>query len=62
LHLFFDQLAINISVAATNFSALPTFVQLCEKYPAAFVSLVYHPTCGLWIGATPERFFSLNTL
>ena len=56
--------ARNISVTLTDFSALPTFVQLCEKYPAAFVSLVYHPTCGLWMGATPERLLSAknNTL
>ncbi len=50
--------ARNISVELTHFSALQTFVQLCEKYPAAFVSLVYHPACGLWMGATPERLLS----
>lgn len=38
-----------------DFSAVETFAQLCDKYPAAFVSLVYHPTCGLWMGATPEQ-------
>lgn len=38
-----------------HFSAGETFAKLCAKYPAAFVSMVYHPACGLWMGATPEQ-------
>ncbi len=30
------------------------FKKLCQKYPLAFVSLVYTPAYGIWIGATPE--------
>jgi isochorismate synthase len=30
------------------------FNSLCEAYPDAFVSMVYTPQYGLWIGATPE--------
>ena len=37
---------------------LGTFYELCIKYPAAFVSLVYIPDEVLWITATPEVLVS----
>ncbi len=33
---------------------------LVTAYSNAFVYLWYHPKVGLWIGATPEKFMSLN--
>ncbi|MEC4036976.1 chorismate-binding protein [Myroides odoratimimus] len=40
------------------------FNKLCNTYPTAFCSLVYHPEIGLWMGATPETLLSIknNTL
>ena len=37
-----------------NFNAVTFFQNLCKTYPNAFVSMVYTPQYGLWIGATPE--------
>lgn len=36
------------------------FEKLLNKHPLAFVYCWYHPTVGLWIGATPETLFSLD--
>ncbi|MCW5909402.1 MAG: isochorismate synthase [Chitinophagales bacterium] len=36
------------------------FKKLCHAYPAAFVSLVYTPATGTWVGATPEMLLSVN--
>lgn len=36
------------------------FEQLINTYPAAFVYCWYHPSVGLWFGATPESLFSLE--
>lgn len=33
------------------------FFQLCTQHESAYVSLVYHPEMGLWVGASPERLF-----
>ncbi len=30
------------------------FIELCRKYPNAFISFFYSPGIGLWLGATPE--------
>ena len=30
------------------------FKMKCEAYPNAFVYLLSHPSCGVWLGATPE--------
>ncbi|MFN8288286.1 MAG: isochorismate synthase [Chitinophagales bacterium] len=43
-----------------NFSAPAFFTALCEKYPNAFVSLVYTQEYGLWIGASPEILLEVN--
>jgi isochorismate synthase len=37
-----------------HFNAVSFFEALCKKYSSAFVSLVYTPQHGLWIGASPE--------
>ena len=43
-----------------HFDAVMLFRSLCAKYPAAFVSLVYTPQYGLWIGASPEILLEVN--
>ena len=37
-----------------DFDPVATFQRLCDRYPAAFVSLVAVPGVGTWIGASPE--------
>lgn len=34
--------------------------KLLENYPDAFVYIWYHPTIGMWAGASPETLFSLE--
>ncbi|UXP31609.1 chorismate-binding protein [Reichenbachiella agarivorans] len=41
-----------------NFHPVHELFKLCEAYENAFVSLVYMPGNGLWIGATPELLIS----
>jgi isochorismate synthase len=36
------------------------FEKLLFQYPEAFVYLWYHPTVGLWMGATPEKLVALE--
>ena len=36
------------------------FVNLCEAYPTAFVSLTSSPALGTWVGATPESLIEVN--
>lgn len=38
----------------TNRSPLEIFERLLERYPRAFCYYWYHPSVGIWIGATPE--------
>lgn len=48
----------------TNFNIGAYFLKLVKTYENAFVNMYFHPTCGLWIGATPELLVkesSLNT-
>ena len=45
---------IRVETLTDDFEAGTFFLQLCEKYPHAFVSLVQLPETGCWIGATPE--------
>ena len=42
------------------FSYMESFENLLSLYPTAFVYLFYHPTTGLWMGASPERLFSIS--
>ena len=41
---------------------LQLFERLLHQYPAAFTYIWYHPTIGLWLGATPETLVSMNGL
>ncbi|MEM9858843.1 MAG: isochorismate synthase [Bacteroidota bacterium] len=36
------------------------FNTLCASYPGAFVSMVYTPQSGLWMGASPELLLELD--
>lgn len=45
---------VKVEPQRTNWDVLDTYLDLCEAYPAAFVSLVSLPGIGTWIGATPE--------
>ncbi len=36
------------------------FEKADEKYPNAFIYLLYHPDWGLWFGATPESIISIE--
>ncbi len=42
-------------------SAVSVFDQLVKMYPNAFVYCWHHPKVGEWVGATPERFVSLDS-
>ena len=43
-----------------NFNPVTFFKSLCNSYPHAFISLVFTPKYGLWVGATPEILLSVN--
>jgi isochorismate synthase len=44
-----------------DFDPVATFQALCQRYPAAFVSLVAIPDVGTWIGASPELLVSTDS-
>ena len=44
-----------------NFEPVGFFEKLCKAYPDAFVSLVYTPQYGLWLGASPEILLNVNS-
>ncbi|GAL87441.1 hypothetical protein MYP_4671 [Sporocytophaga myxococcoides] len=44
----------------SGFNPFQFYLQLCQKHPLAFTSLVSHPTLGTWIGATPELLVSVS--
>ncbi len=43
-----------------NFDPVREFSKLCERYENAFISLVFVPGAGLWMGATPELLLSIE--
>lgn len=43
-----------------DFNVTEFFQLLCDKYPSAFVSLVFTKEYGLWIGVTPEILLTAN--
>jgi len=50
----------NVELSA-DFSLTEVFERLCEKYPTAFVSMVYLPQLDqVWLGATPETLVSVD--
>jgi isochorismate synthase len=36
------------------------FLELCNRYPNAFISLIHIPGSFTWLGATPERFLTVK--
>lgn len=42
-------------------SVVKIYFDLLKNYPNGFVSLIYHPTKGCWIGASPELLLSINS-
>ncbi len=45
---------IRVENLKNDFSASEFYLNLCSKYPHAFVYMVQLPEVGCWIGATPE--------
>lgn len=43
-----------------HFRSSTNFLRLCDAYENAFVSLIYSPKVGLWLGATPEILIKTN--
>ncbi len=43
-----------------DFNLLDAFDKLCQRYPAAMISLISTPTHGTWLGATPELLVSID--
>jgi isochorismate synthase len=43
-----------------DFDLLEAFDKLCQRYPAAMVSLISTPEHGTWLGATPEVLVSIE--
>lgn len=44
----------------TDFHPIKDMLKLASAYKNAFVSLVYIPGCGLWLGASPELLISVK--
>lgn len=49
---------ISLQIAQIDFGKL--FSQIEERYPDAFVYLLYLPGKGIWFGATPETLISID--
>ncbi|MBK8045742.1 MAG: chorismate-binding protein [Anaerolineales bacterium] len=43
-----------------GFDAADAFLELCVRFPQAFVSLVAIPGVGTWLGASPEVLLTVN--
>lgn len=52
---------IKIKEITDGESVINLFKCLLNKHPSAFVYSWYHPSVGLWLGATPESLFSLES-
>jgi len=54
-------LSRRIDIADPEESLAPDlFLELCHRYPNAFVYLVHIPNSFTWLGATPERFLKVK--
>lgn len=51
---------VKIKELTTGDSIIDLFKKLLDKHPLAFAYCWYHPSVGLWFGATPESLFSLE--
>ncbi|MFT7031944.1 MAG: isochorismate synthase [Cyclobacteriaceae bacterium] len=47
---------------SANFNPIDEFFKLCYAYDNAFVSIVFIPEVGLWMGATPELLLSVENM
>lgn len=43
-----------------DFDPVLFFENLCEKYPQAFIHLLFHTEGGMWMGATPELLLKME--
>lgn len=48
------------TLECNNFDMINTLKKMLNSYKNAFVYLWYHPTIGLWMGATPERLINVS--
>lgn len=48
------------TVAYKNTNPIALFTTLLNTYKTAFTYCFYHPKVGLWLGATPETFLSIE--
>lgn len=48
------------TIESDGIDIINTFKKTLNNYKNAFVYLWFHPTIGLWIGATPERLISIK--
>lgn len=53
-------LSRNEDVSLKRFKSVRVFRQLLQQYPNAFVYIWFHPTIGLWLGASPETLLNVN--
>jgi isochorismate synthase len=51
---------VKIEFSSNGENLIHILENLLNKYPTAFVYCWYHPSVGLWCGATPESLFSLE--
>ncbi|OXA74764.1 hypothetical protein B0A56_12175 [Flavobacterium columnare NBRC 100251 = ATCC 23463] len=58
----FDKVVLSRTeeVLIKGFDMFRSFEQMLFKYPSAFCYTWYHPKIGLWMGATPEKLFSIK--
>tara|TARA_B110000091_G_C13755169_1_gene449524 strand:- start:298 stop:1362 length:1065 start_codon:yes stop_codon:yes gene_type:complete len=47
-------------VPLSNFMLVESFRKILHTYPNAFGYVWFHPTIGLWMGATPETLLSIS--
>ena len=48
------------TIECVDFDVVNTLKKMLNTYKNSFVYLWYHPTIGLWMGASPERLINLN--
>lgn len=47
-------------VRKSNFDVVSTYREMLSKYKNAFAYCWFHPSVGLWMGASPERFLNIE--
>ena len=51
---------VRVEKLSDNFQPEAFFLQLCQKYPHAFVYIMQLPEVGSWVGATPEPLLTIE--